>query len=161
VVRRIVKVADMAVSASRGDRLITHALGSCLGIAVHDAGAGVGGLLHVMLPLSSADPEKAAENPFLFVDTGVPELFRACYRLGARKERMIVKAAGGAAMNGQSGEDCFQIGRRNFVVLRKLLWKNSIFLTAWDVGGSGSRSMSIEVGSGIVILKSNGRPRRL
>jgi chemotaxis protein CheD len=56
----------------------------------------VTGLLHVLLPDSTIDAAKAARQPATFVDTGVPALFKASYRLGARKERMIVKVAGGA-----------------------------------------------------------------
>ena len=39
----IVDVADMKVSAVKGDVLVTHALGSCLGITIHDPAAHVGG----------------------------------------------------------------------------------------------------------------------
>ena len=46
----IVGVADLKVSNNVDDRLLTYALGSCLGVAVYDPVAHVGGLLHVMLP---------------------------------------------------------------------------------------------------------------
>jgi chemotaxis protein CheD len=68
----------MKVGAAE-DLLVTHALGSCLGLMVYDPEARVGGLLHAMLPLSKINPEKARSNPFMFVDTGVPRLFRAIY----------------------------------------------------------------------------------
>ena len=67
-----VGIAEMKVSGQRGDIIITHALGSCLGIAAYDPMACVGGLLHVMLPLSAIDPVKAERNPLMFVDTGFP-----------------------------------------------------------------------------------------
>jgi chemotaxis protein CheD len=92
--KQIIGIADMKISKQPDDVLITYALGSCLGIAVYDAAAKVGGLLHVMLPLSSVSPAKAAENPLMFVDTGVPKLFKACYEAGAKKERMVVRVAG-------------------------------------------------------------------
>jgi chemotaxis protein CheD len=154
-VKHIVGVADMKLSSQPGDQLITYALGSCLGIAIHDPLAGVGGLLHVMLPLSTIDPEKARHNPYMFVDTGVPKLFLACYQAGAQKQRLVVKVAGGASVHGDGEEsDHFQIGKRNFVMLRKLLWRNGILLNAHDVGGSHSRTMMLEVGSGAVTLKT-------
>ena len=40
------------------DVLITYALGSCVGVAIYDPVARVGGLLHYMLPESAIDPEK-------------------------------------------------------------------------------------------------------
>ena len=77
--KQIVGVADMKVSTTPGDVIVTHALGSCLGIAVHDPVAGVGGLLHVMMPEGRMNQEKAEANPFMFVDTGVPVFFREVY----------------------------------------------------------------------------------
>ena len=113
--KHIVGVADMKISASADDLLITYALGSCLGITIYDPISAVGGMLHVMLPLSTIDPAKASANPYMFVDTGVPRLFIDCYKAGARKERLVVKVAGGACANGHSADDdYFQIGKRNF-----------------------------------------------
>lgn len=152
--RHIVGVADMKISSQPGDQLVTYALGSCLGIAIHDPVVNVGGLLHVMLPLSTIDPAKAAENPSMFVDTGVPQLFISCYKAGAQKQRLVVKVAGGASVHVDEAEDHFQIGKRNFVMLRKLLWKNGVLLKAHDVGGAHSRTMMLDIGSGTVMLKT-------
>ena len=150
-----VGVADLRVSANPEDILITHALGSCLGIVVYDPVAVVGGLLHVMLPLSTIDPDKARDNPCTFVDTGVPRLFVECYRLGAVKQRMVVKVAGGACVQqSTNGDDYFQIGKRNIVMLRKLLWRNGVLLSAEDVGGTHSRTLSLHVGTGQVLVRS-------
>jgi chemotaxis protein CheD len=153
--KQIIGIADMKISGSSGDVLITYALGSCLGIAVYDAAAKVGGLLHVMLPLSSVNPAKAAENPLMFVDTGVPELFKACYKAGARKERIVVKVAGGASLQSPTANDQFQIGKRNFISLRKLLWKNNVLIKSCDVGERHSRTMSLDIETGTVVLKMN------
>jgi len=159
--QHIVSVADMKVSSTPGDILITYALGSCLGIAIHDPVAGVGGLLHVMLPLSTIDIEKAEENPYMFVDTGVPRLFIECYKAGARKRRLMVKAAGGASSQGNESKDYFQIGKRNITMLNRLLWKNNVMLKAQDIGGSQSRTMSLEIGSGIVRVRAKGETKEL
>jgi len=151
-----VGIADMAVSKDPDDSIITHALGSCLGITIHDPVAQVGGLLHVMLPLSTIDPSKASSRPYMFVDTGVPRLFLECYKLGAQKSRVILKVAGGASSKANPDDDYFEIGKRNFIMLRKLLWKNGMLIKAHDVGGSDSRTMSLAVGTGDVTLKING-----
>jgi chemotaxis protein CheD len=160
-VKHIVGVADMKVSGNKDDVLITYALGSCLGVAIYDPVAGVGGLLHVMLPLSTIDPAKAKEYPCMFVDTGVPKLFIECYKAGAKKERLIVKVAGGACMYRNEDDDYFQIGKRNFLMLRKLLWKNGVLLKAHDVGGNESRTMWLDIGSGEVRLRVNGQESQL
>lgn len=158
MIDRSVGIAEMAVSRDASERLITYALGSCLGVVVFDPIARVGGLLHVMLPLSEVDPEKSQLNPCLFVDTGVPELFRACYRFGATKERLIVKVAGGAFAGDDEHADPFQVGKRNLLTLKKLLWKNGVILRSEDVGGQRiSRTLSLHIGTGEVLVKSNGR----
>jgi chemotaxis protein CheD len=154
----IVGMADVKVSNAPDDTLITYALGSCLGIVVHDPVAGVAGLLHVMLPSSTIDAQKAALQPAMFVDTGVPLLFKECYRLGAKKERMTVSVAGGAFSGSADAEDTFQIGKRNLLTLRKLLWKNSVLIHADATGGVQlSRTMSVSVATGAVLLRTNGQ----
>lgn len=158
---KVIGVADMKVSSVPGEVLITYALGSCLGITVHDAVANVGGLLHVMLPDSQIDAAKAQANPYMFVDTGVPRLFKACYELGAQKSRMVVKVCGGAHQGADESADRFQIGKRNAVQLKQLLWKNGVMIKAQDVGGIQlSRTVSLEIGSGDVVVKLNGGDRR-
>ena len=153
----VVGMADVKHSRVREDRLITYALGSCLGISVWDPVAGVGGLLHVMLPSGDIDAEKAARNPAMFIDTGVPLLFRKSYELGARKERIVVRVAGGAHHGATEDDDPFQIGKRNVLALRKILWKNNVLLHAHDVGGwQTSRTMRLDLATGEVTVRANG-----
>ena len=151
--RHVVLVGDMKVGRS-DDILVTHALGSCLGLMIYDPMAKVGGLLHAMLPLSKINPEKAANNPYMFVDLGVPRLFKEIYRMGGEKSRMVVKAAGCGQPLGKN--EIFKIGERNFTVLKKLLWKNNVLLTAEDVGGPSGRTVHFDITTGEVKISSNG-----
>jgi chemotaxis protein CheD len=155
-VRYLVGVADMKISSSQEDEIITYALGSCLGIAIHDPVAHVGGMVHVMLPTSTIDPVKASINPYMFVDAGVKHLFLESYKSGAQKSRLVVFAAGGACANGLEQDDYFQIGKRNVTVLRSLLWKNGIILKNSDFGGNLARTMSLEMRTGKVLIRING-----
>jgi chemotaxis protein CheD len=159
--KHVVNVADMKASMNREDALITYALGSCLGITIYDPIACVGGMLHAMLPQSSIDPQKAAANPYMFVDTGVPKLFQECQKLGGRKERLILKVAGGACALGNEEDDYFKIGQRNIIMLRKLLWKNGVLIAAHDVGGGHPRTMTLEMDSGDVLLRIGSNTRKL
>lgn len=142
-----------------GDFLITHALGSCLGLAVYDPVAKVGGLLHAMLPLSKINREKARANPYMFVDTGVPVVFKTLYDMGAQKGRLIVKAAGCGNPLGKN--EMFKIGERNYTLLKKLLWKNNVLLKAEDVGGTKSRTVRFDVSTGRVTISSAGTESEL
>lgn len=152
-----VGVAEMAISTVPGETLVTHALGSCLGLTAYDPVSTVGGLLHVMLPDSTINAVKAEASPFMFIDTGVPLFFRQLYAAGAAKQRLVVKVAGGAAMGPAGDTDRLAIGKRNHVMLRKLFWKNGVLLAAEDVGGSAPRTLYLEIGSGRVWIHSAGR----
>ena len=81
----IVGIADMKVSDDPKVTLVTHALGSCIGVTVYDPVARVGGMIHYMLPESKMDHKKAKETPLMFADTGIPLLFKACYKIKAEK----------------------------------------------------------------------------
>ncbi len=152
--RYIVGISEMLFGTQEGDLIVTHALGSCIGIAVYDSVAKVGGILHYMLPMSSLDEDKARANPLMFGDTGIPELFKEAYKLGAKKERLRVCMAGGA--NVIAGNHIFDIGNRNIVIARKLFWKNNVMISAEDVGGSIPRTLYLEVGSGRCWYTSRG-----
>ncbi len=154
----VVGVGDMCVTAEPGARIVTYALGSCLGVVIHDPVARVGGLLHVMLPDSAIDEVKAGRTPAMFVDTGVPLLFRTSYRLGARKERLVVKVVGGARSAARAEDDQFQIGQRNLAAVRRILERNGIPVAAEDVGGYGRpRTVVLDVDSGVLTVRASGR----
>ena len=156
---RTVGIAEMAITRSTAELLVTYALGSCVGVTLFDPVAGVGGMIHCMLPLSKIDPKQAQENPAKFVDVGIPALFREAYRLGAQKHRIVVKVAGGSRIHDDNGH--FKIGERNYMTLRKILWKNNVLIESEDVGGSLSRTMYLDVGTGQVTVKASGQLRNL
>lgn len=156
--RHVVAVGDMKIGRD-ADLIVTHALGSCLGLVVYDPVTKVGGLLHAMLPLSKINPAKAEANPYMFVDTGVPVLFKALYEIGGQKSRMVIKAAGCGNPLGKN--EMFKIGERNYTVLKKLLWKNNILLETEDVGGTASRTVHLDLATGQTVISSNGKKRNL
>jgi chemotaxis protein CheD len=156
-----VGVADLKMSSIFDDVLITYALGSCLGITVYDFRKKRAGLLHCMMPDSSLDLAKAAGNPCLYVDSGMKALLDGFYKKGSRKGDLIIRVAGGSSSKENEAEDFFQIGRRNFVSLRKYLWDEGLMLKAFDVGGYGSRTVTLEVGSGKMLIKARGFVKEL
>ena len=155
----VVDIADFAVSKDPDTTLITYSLGSCIGVSIWDPVARVGGMLHYMLTESSLSPDKAKSNPAMFCDTGVPRRFRSLYELGAAKKRLIVKVAGGSQLLDENGT--FNIGKRNYVALRKIFWKNSVMIDGEDVGGSISRTVRLEVASGHVTVKTRNQEATL
>jgi chemotaxis protein CheD len=155
----VVGVADCRTSADPGSTIATYALGSCIAITVHDPVARVGGLLHFLLPESSLDRTKAEQNPAVFADTGIPELFRQVCRYGADRKRLVVHLAGGARMI--DGAGIFDIGKRNLLAARKILWQNGVIVRGEAVGGAVCRSVRLEVGSGQFWLREAGAPERV
>lgn len=142
----VVGISDCKIGWDTEDLLITYALGSCIAVALYDPVAKVGGLLHYMLPDSALDRNKAQQNPFMFADTGIPRLFDAARARGAQPGRMVVRLAGGAQVLDTQGT--FQIGKRNYLAARKILWKAGILIASEAVGGEVSRTTRLEVATG-------------
>lgn len=148
-------ISEMRVSNNPDDVLVTYSLGSCVGLTLYDPVTRVGGMIHCMLPLSRIDPAKAAAKPEMFTDTGVPALIQAVLNLGGSRKRLVAKVAGAASPLDDKG--MFKIGERNYVVLRKVLWKNEILIAAESIGGTIARTMFLHIATGTTIIKSGGQ----
>lgn len=153
--RVVVGVGEMAVSNNPNVVLSTYSLGSCLGVAIYDPVTRVGGLLHAMLPDSGIHPAKASVHPAMFIDTGIPALFRAAYELKADKHRIRVIVAGGAQILDSQG--FFNIGKRNIDALTTLLASHRLQITAQQIGGLVNRTLYLNVNTGVINLKVSGQ----
>jgi chemotaxis protein CheD len=150
----VVGVGGLAVSNNQSLVLTTYSLGSCIGVTIYDPVSRAGGLLHAMLPDSSINTAKASEQPAMFVDTGITALFRAAQELRVDKRRVHVCVAGGAQVLDKEGY--FNIGQRNYSCLTGLLRKHSLSIRAEEVGGTVSRTVHLNLGTGEVRLKTSG-----
>lgn len=150
----VVGVADCRITDDAAASIITYALGSCIAVAIHDSVARVGGMLHLMLPDSSLDAVKAERKPYMFADTGIPLLLRQAYAAGALKKRLVVRIAGGAQVMDDAG--IFNIGKRNCLTVRKLLWRAGVMINAESVGGRESRTVRLEMASGRFLVRIGG-----
>jgi len=155
----IVGISDCKTSRERDSTLVTYALGSCVGVGVFDPTATVGGLLHILLPDSIMDAQKAEKNPCMFADTGVTELLKRCAELGAAKSRLRVWLAGGSAVMDDRG--VFNIGKRNQLAARKALWKAGLLTLSEDLGGQGSRTVRLELKTGTFWVRAAGADQEL
>jgi chemotaxis protein CheD len=143
---QVVGISDCKISWDTTDLLITYALGSCIAVALYDPVAKVGGMLHYMLPDSALDAAKAQQNPFMFADTGIPRLMAAVKSKGGMPARMLVRLAGGAQVLDSQGT--FQIGKRNYLAAKRILWKAGVLIAAEAVGGEVSRTTRLEIATG-------------
>ena len=155
----VIGIGEAHVSRTREDILTTYALGSCVAVLLHDPSAGVGGLLHLMLPDSQIDAAKAVQRPFMYADTGIRELLNKAREIGAKRTTTSVWLAGGAEMFDSSGT--FNIGKRNLLAVKKLLWQSGMLIRGEEVGGKVSRTVRLHVDTGQVWLRvanSEGNP---
>ena len=152
--RITIDISDAKVSSDPADVLVTYSLGSCIGVCLYDPATRIGGMLHYQLPSSKMDTERARRNPFMFADTGMALLLKKLITMGASKKRMDVRLAGGAAM--ATGPQGFDIGKRNYLAIRKVLWSNGMFINAEDVGGNSARNLYLSMEEGLVTVRSNG-----
>lgn len=154
-----VEISGFLVSDRADEVLVTYSLGSCIGVTIYDPELKIGGLIHCLLPLSKDHPEKAAERPATYVDTGIVVLLNELFARGAVRERLIVKVAGGA--NTMDANNRFKIGKRNVTVLKKILWKNELMIAEEDTGGSEPRTMRLYLESGRTTLSFRGEEKEL
>jgi len=149
--RIVVGVAEFAVANQPLMTISTYALGSCVGLVAYDAVAQTGGLLHLMLPDSSLSAAKAAVQPAMFADTGIPVLFNGLTGMKAQLRRCKLYLAGGASV--LSGPDSFKIGERNIAAVRRMLSVYGCRIAGEEVGGTVNRTLHLELGTGQLTLK--------
>ena len=144
------RIAHHVVVRGRA-RLVTIGLGSCVAITIHDPAAKVGGLAHVLLPHTSIGRDDG--NRAKFASTAVPLLLEEMAALGATGP-YVAKLIGGAGLFGQLLATGGNVGKRNVEASRAALGHARVALAAEDVGGDEGRSVSFDVATGKVRVRS-------
>ena len=153
----ILGVGDLGVSNTPGDVIKTLALGSCVSVVLLEPRTRSVGMVHVALPESSIDRAKAMAKPGYFADTGFFALLDAMKHISClqNEKSFIVKMVGGAQV--LDPHNTFNIGKRNELALKKMLWTLGMGVQAEDVGGHISRSIAVDVDTGRIVITSAGR----
>ena len=153
-----VGMADLNVCASP-DSITTLGLGSCVGVVLWDPVVKVCGMVHVMLPDSSAITNNS--NLAKFADTGIDECLRQVLLKGAKKERLVSKIAGGAQMFSlNTSNTMLRIGDRNVEAVMDKLRQLGIPLTARDTGDSYGRTVIFYPDTGEYVIRAIGKPQK-
>jgi len=147
-----VGIGELAVSNNPEDHIKTFGLGSCVAVIVLDPKARAVGLIHIALPDSSINQEKAKKLPGYFVDTGIPHLLDKMARLGChpKGKGFAIKLIGGAQVMDPNNR--FNIGKRNLLAIKKSLWSMQLAVSAEEVGGNVSRTVDLNVKTGRVTI---------
>lgn len=148
--RVVIGIGELVVTTDPDAEIVTHALGSCVAVCLWDSVSRVAGMLHFLLPEAQLSPERAAQQPATFADSGMPLLFQAAYRAGAVKSRLRVYLFGGAAITVAPGG--LDVGRRNALVAKRLLAQNGVRVDGEALGGSDSRTVSLCAADGRVLV---------
>lgn len=160
IIRRdVIGIGGLEVRRGNGV-IVTFALGSCLGITVHDPSTRIGGMLHAQLPSAARSPELSSQRPGLFVDTGLTLLLERMHALGANRRMLRLVVAGGSSIATKPG-DLFNVAHQNLTALRKQLWKCGMMIAAEDTGGGEPRNLEIDIATGVVTVTTQGQRRTL
>jgi chemotaxis protein CheD len=149
-----VGIGEWKVSRNPEDVLKTYALGSCVAVITYDQQRKVAGMIHIALPESKVNADKATRLPGYFADTGLPKLIQDMEKNGALKRNIRVKVTGGASIMDENRN--FDIGRRNAIAVKRFLWKNGLGVIREDTGGNKSRTVAVAVADGIVTVTNSG-----
>ena len=154
--RHDIGIGHIKITATPGDEIKTYALGSCVAVILYDKKLKIAGMIHIALPDSAVNTEKAQSLPGYFADTGLPVLLKDFKKLGGDRKTTVIKIAGGSSI--MDANKTFDIGKRNAIAVKRYLWKHGLGVMKEDIGGSISRTVSIEIDTGKVIL-SNAKDR--
>ena len=154
--RHDIGIGHIKITATPGDEIKTYALGSCVAVILYDKKMKIAGMIHIALPDSAVNTEKAQSLPGYFADTGLPVLLKDFKKLGGDRKTTVIKIAGGSSI--MDANKTFDIGKRNAIAVKRYLWKHGLGVMKEDIGGSISRTVSIEIDTGKVIL-SNAKDR--
>ena len=91
----------------------------------------------------------------MFADTGVPFFMKTFFEQGVRPESMKVVIAGGAHIMDQTS--AFNIGQKNVEALKICLAGYDLRAHHENIGGTSSRTLSLEIGSGCSCIKIFGQ----
>ena len=139
-------------------KLVIHGLGSCVAVFVYDAGTRVGGMAHILLP---GPPGKETENRGRYATTAVAAMVEESLRLGARREALRAKVAGGSRMfSVDAGVPRATVGDKNIEAALQALQEAQVAVVAHDVGGEHGRTVLADLSDGSLTITSvRGEPR--
>ena len=146
-----VGVAEHGVGA--GDvRITTLGLGSCVAIVLHDAAARVGALAHILLPTAAVG--RGLGGPARYASTAVPLLVDELRAVGSGR-RVTARLVGGASMFAALlPTRGVNMGERNVEAAVEALARAGVPLVGRDTGGEHGRSVSLDVATGRLDVRS-------
>jgi chemotaxis protein CheD len=151
-----VGLGEIQISRNPQDILVAFGLGSCVGVGIFDPVMRLGGLLHAVLPtMNNKD-----DNPAKYADSGIKLLLEQLTNLGAVKQRMIVRMAGGANILTAPAMSAFDIGTRNVDAARETMKQLFLKVGSEEVGGQTGRTVRLYIADGRMTIRMMGGQER-
>ena len=145
-----VGMGDMKAGSAPA-RLITRALGSCLGITFYNPIKKIGAMAHPMLP--DIDKARTNSNPNRFVNSVIRKAVEELQKAGATKSNIIIKIFGGAHMfSFITVDSILNVGEKNIEMAKKVLEELGIRIAAEEIGGTFGRTIELNLENGKVFV---------
>jgi chemotaxis protein CheD len=138
----------MMITVNEKAVLSVSGLGSCIGLALHDAKNRVGGLAHTVLP-DSRNADDRYLTPGKYVDTAVPMLAKKMLSMGSRMPHIRAKLVGGAEVIVRGSS----VGSKNAERARAELKRIQIEIVGEDVSSNLGRSMRFDTETGRITIR--------
>lgn len=150
----VIRVPAATFAAGRDpDRLSIGGLGSCVGVALYDPVARVGGLAHVLVPAGAKG--LTGRWPAASPERAIAGLLEAVAGAGGKPGRCVAKLAGGGqAFEGLTGGGRARpVGPQTAAAVRAELERLGIPLVAEALSPEAGRSMELDLASGAVTVR--------
>jgi len=132
------------VAGDTQPRLLQAFLGTCVGVIIVDETAGIGGLIHLLLP-EPINPHNV-DTPEKYAVTGMPLFIERLVELGARPENMRAVVAGGALVGPLAPRDInLDIGGRTADAVMDILHQNKIAVAEAETGGFFTCTLELDM----------------
>jgi putative nucleotidyltransferase with HDIG domain len=145
MLRQSVPSGSFEISHQKKEILEAY-LGTCVGVAISDSRAKVGGLFHILLPEPSGTD--VPYQPATYASSGFPLFLEALKDAGAKKGEMSAVIAGGALVGGLSELDLLlDIGGRTAEKVEAILSREGIHVSSTETGGFFGRRLTLDLHS--------------
>ena len=146
----VIGIGEYGIIDRSGDRLMTHALASCVAVTFFSEKPKVAAMIHIALP-DPQDAQTPVSKPAYYAATGLPMLIRALkHGYGLRPESMRIHVIGGA--QSVNGNDRFKIGERNLEKVREILSDFGVPFNQDEVRGTVSRTVVMDLDAGAMTI---------
>jgi len=132
--------------ASAEHKLLKVLLGSCVGVAVYDKKANIGGIIHLLLP----EPASLGStwSPGSYATPGLPLFINTLLQAGATQENLRAVVAGGALFGQISQQDiALNIGGRCIEKVHAILQERQIPIIKEESCGFSPSTLTLDTSS--------------